>query len=286
MGIKLDDYLNQIGYDNIRKRVISLAINTFEWENMPESVDLEYLERNLFERGFVVFFKHKTFGYIALKGTGEGQNHYEKPTSWYVHSGLVTQHLQPDECVVIGNTISKYSYKEMLEEATYTIYNLKRAIDVNVEASKTPVILLTDKKTETSIRTIFNKVRNNETFIPVASDGSNIMGNIEAIDMKANMKIAELSKYKTEVWADLLTVFGINNSNIEKAERLIVDEVNANNDLINSYLEVMLTARQKACDEINKKFGLNVSVKIRQSIEPEQEVDVENDNDKDGDDDE
>jgi len=62
---------------------------------------------------------------------------------------------------------------------------------------------------------------------------------------------------------EALTFLGIDNFNIDKKERVIVDEANANNDLINQNAEIMLNARKKAVDEINKKFNLNITVKLR-----------------------
>ena len=56
-----------------------------------------------------------------------------------------------------------------------------------------------------------------------------------------------------------------------KKERLIVDEVNVNNEQITIQCESMLLTRQKACEEINKMFNLNVSVKKR--VNPERSID-------------
>ena len=55
---------------------------------------------------------------------------------------------------------------------------------------------------------------------------------------------------------------GLNNSsaNNSKKERLLVDEVNVNNGEILMYLDVDYKNRLKACEEKNKKFGLNVRV--------------------------
>ena len=57
-----------------------------------------------------------------------------------------------------------------------------------------------------------------------------------------------------------MTYLGINNSNQEKRERLVEDEVSANNDQVNAFRNIALNARKQACEEINKMFGLNVDV--------------------------
>ena len=65
---------------------------------------------------------------------------------------------------------------------------------------------------------------------------------------------------------ELLTLFGLNNV-IDKKERLIVDEANANNDYINRNVDLLYKNRKQACDEINKKFGVNINVKRVNNIE-------------------
>ena len=45
---------------------------------------------------------------------------------------------------------------------------------------------------------------------------------------------------------------------------MVVDEVNANNEYTSINLDLMYDLREKACKEINEKFGLNISVKKRE----------------------
>ena len=62
---------------------------------------------------------------------------------------------------------------------------------------------------------------------------------------------------------EFLTLMGLNNSNANnnKKERLLVDEVNVNNGEILMNLDVDFKNRLEACERINKRFGLNISVK-------------------------
>ena len=62
----------------------------------------------------------------------------------------------------------------------------------------------------------------------------------------------------------LSVALGINNNNTDKKERLLVDEVNANNEFILVNIDHMYEERKKACEEINRKFGLNITVNRRE----------------------
>ena len=66
-----------------------------------------------------------------------------------------------------------------------------------------------------------------------------------------------------------MTFLGINNANTEKRERLITDEVEANNEHIDLSAECMLKARQRAAEQINELFGTNITVKLRREVSEE-----------------
>lgn len=57
-----------------------------------------------------------------------------------------------------------------------------------------------------------------------------------------------------------LSMLGYNNENLEKKERLLVDEVNSNNQVVATYYTTALDCEQEAFDQINKKWGYNIKV--------------------------
>ena len=84
----------------------------------------------------------------------------------------------------------------------------------------------------------------------------------------------KLNEYKYELEREILTFFGLNNS-FEKKERLLVDEVNSNNDYINRNVDIMYANRKSACEELNRKFGLNVKVTKNNNFENSYDQDEE-----------
>lgn len=75
----------------------------------------------------------------------------------------------------------------------------------------------------------------------------------------------------------ILNIVGIPNNNVEgKKERMITDEINIQNILQSSILDDMLYFRKEAVDKINKEFGLQVSVSLRDDINFEKEVEDDN----------
>ena len=60
------------------------------------------------------------------------------------------------------------------------------------------------------------------------------------------------------------TEIGIPNANTDKRERLIQDEVNANNIETYSKCAMWLENLQDACKRVNDMFGLSISVRWRE----------------------
>jgi hypothetical protein len=73
-------------------------------------------------------------------------------------------------------------------------------------------------------------------------------------------QVPNLMLVKTRLWNECMTLLGINNANQDKKERLVSDEVAANNDQVVAARGVSLNARVMAAEQINRMFGLSVSV--------------------------
>ena len=85
------------------------------------------------------------------------------------------------------------------------------------------------------------------------------MEDIQFFNTTAPYVADKLRQERYELEREILTFLGLNN-NFEKSERLLVDEVNSNNDFIIRNAELMFEQRKKACKEINEMFGLNITV--------------------------
>lgn len=85
----------------------------------------------------------------------------------------------------------------------------------------------------------------------------------EVLQTNAPFVADKLAEYKRNVWSEMLSFLGVNNVATEKAERLVRDEVNANNQMVQLSAETMLLTRQQAAKELNVFYGFNVKVKLR-----------------------
>lgn len=150
------------------------------------------------------------------------------------------------------------------------LYEAERTADINIKAQKTPVLLLMDEKQRLTMENLYSQYEGNR---PVIFGDKNSLGEnvIKAINTQAPFIADKIIDYKKEIWNEALTFLGINNIMVDKKERLITDEANSNNELINLNLQSYLVPRQEACRQFNEKFGFTgtdkeISVRVRSDL--------------------
>lgn len=261
--------LNDWTYTDYYYRLMLIARSVFEWENLPNGIDEKWIERYLFLEGRCVFFKDDELGFMVAKCADDGTlNAYDEPTSvtpsatGYIGKSLETN----EECVIIRNNDISLSTSPSIQLFAYRLAEATRTSDVNIRAQKTPVIVLCDDKQKLSFKKAMSQIEENE-FAVYGYKNFDIDA-IKAIKLDAPVVFDKLTLQKHDVWNECMTFLGINNANQDKRERLVDDEVQANNEQVFASGNVFLKARQQACKQINELFGLNISVKLREMPMP------------------
>lgn len=260
------DRLNRNTFNDYFNRLFELAINMFKWENLPDTVDERFLELALCEKGYCLYFNDEIMGNLALTCMIGGElDVYRIPTRRiaFAVNGYQTERTNRDSVLIYNNylhtptmqTISLYAER---------LTAIERAIDVNVNAQKTPIAILTDEKQKRTVEEIYRKYEGNA---PVIIGAKNLdLDSVKALTTGAPYVADKLNILKRQIWNEALTFFGIENANTEKRERLVSDEITSNLGGVQAQRYVMLNAREQAADKINRMFGTNISVKFRQDI--------------------
>ena len=91
--------------------------------------------------------------------------------------------------------------------------------------------------------------------------GYNLTDSIHALDLGLHPQTIETVRLeKNQVWNECMTMLGIQSANQDKKERLVADEVGANNGQMIAARKALLKPRREAVDRINQMFNLNISV--------------------------
>lgn len=241
-----------------------LMLNQFEWSGLDElNIQERHLEEYLFDEGYCLFFIDKELGHLCLKCYGEGQHNVYGDFIKYRATGFnYSKVYHMDECVLIENNKMRMPTHKAVIYFIMQLYDLVRTMQVNVKQLRLQTLFTATDKNILTVKKIIDDIDENNWAI--VTDASMQLDEIvKAIQTGVKCLTPELTDRYNAIMNEALTYFGINNANTDKRERLITDEANANNQFIDSCCNMFLEARQRACKEINEKFNLNISVKLR-----------------------
>lgn len=256
--------LNNRTYLQYYNRLLELAINMYEWKNLPDTIDERFLELTLFSDGMAVFFRDDILGDLCLQCMiGGNLDVYRIPIerTAYATNGY-QMHLNNTNSVIIFNNYTHTNSMLDIEMFARRLYEIDRTIDVNVKAQKTPVLIRATENQRLTLKNLYMQYDGNEPFI--FGDKNLDMDGIKALKTDAPYVADKLNILKRQIWNEALTYLGIENSNTEKKERLVSDEVTTNLGGVEAQRFCRLNARRQAAKQINKMFGLNIQVVFRQ----------------------
>lgn len=260
-------FSNNITFSYYYYKMMLIVRNLFEWENLPNNMEARWIERYLFSDGKCIFYKDTTMGFmVAGYGQNGSVNCYDDPTLVdpiapnYTYNGK--QLINGENCYVIRNNDLMLPEFSVVRYYAYKLANIDRAIDVNIEAVKTPVLVTCTDKQRLSLKQAINQRKDNEPVI--YADNSFDKDMISTLDLKPTPVFKDLQIQKHMILNEFFTDIGINNANMDKKERMVSTEVEANDEQVKACEDVMLRSRQEACKQINRIFGLNISVKRKE----------------------
>ena len=258
---------NQRTYLQYVNRLTELSISMYEWKNLPDTIDARFLELALFNDGMGVFFKDEVMGYLGLQVMiGGALDVYRIPIARTAFSQNGYQmKLDPSNSVIIFNNMLHTNSLLDVQEMSKRLYEIQRTIDVNVIQQKTPKIITCTENQRLVMKNLYAQYMGNEPFI--FGDKNLDLSGIKTLDTTSPYVADKLYELKTQYWNEALTYLGISNVNTVKKERMITDEVQRNlgGTIASRYSRLFM--RQQACEQINKMFGLNISVDYREDMQ-------------------
>lgn len=272
--------LNSQTYVDYLERMKKIALSMFDWVNLPDTMNSRYLEMCLYYKGQAALLYDEDYGFINTQAADSGYiNIYGLPTkiNCYSYSYNKMRELYvpntnlpaEEECILVMNNYQRIPTAATISLFAERLCEAQRACDTNVKAQKTPILLLTDKNQELTLRNMYAQYDGNA---PVIFGDRNLLADrpIDSINTHAEFVANDIREYMQGIWNDFLCFIGINNLS-EKKERLITTEANTNNELVNLNMQSYLIPRKQACKEFNDKFGLTgtskaIDVKLRSDL--------------------
>lgn len=256
-----------------QKYLMQKAISVFKW-TLPETWAENYFLYVLYSWGYIAVFETDKYGVIP-QGCGlRGYNIFYQPTHAVITNPLIQGLKEPQigkQCSIIKLQPTYSGILDIVDYYANLMALATEALGVNLLNSKLSYVFAAENKAQAeSFKDMYDKVSSGEPAVFIdkklfKDDGSpnwftfsqNIRESYIADDL-----LSELRKIDAMFSTDI----GIPNANTDKKERLITDEVNANNFETRSKCELWLDTLEKGIRETNKMFGLNISVDWRDDL--------------------
>ena len=260
-----------------RKYLFQKAISVFKWQ-LPDTWDKDYFLYTLFGYGYCAVINTKEFGVIPQWGALGGYNVFYRPTYIIITNPLIKGMQKPTigkDCTIIKLQPDYGSISDLVGYYADMMALCSESISINLINSHVATVFPAANKTiAESYKKMFDKLSGGDPAVVVDKNLFDDTGKPTWTPFQANIKqeyiadqiLADMRKIEAMFDTDV----GIPNANTDKKERLVTDEVNANNVETATRCELWLEQLQKACEETRNMFGIDLSVDWR--VDPKQTI--------------
>ena len=267
---------NTILVQYFRRYLLQKAISVFKWK-LPDGWARNYFLYVLYCWGFLAIINTDKFGVIPQQCGLRGYNVYYQPTNAVITNPLLRGIREPEigtECVLLRLQPDYGGVMDLVNYYAEELALASEAISVNLLNSKLAYVFTAqNKSTAESFKKLYDEIASGN---PAVVQDKNLLGD----DGKPSWLPFAQNLAQTYIAGDLLTAMreienqfctdlGLPNANTNKKERLITDEVNANNVETYTRAAMWLEELQKGCEDASAMFGIDLSVDWR--VDPTEE---------------
>lgn len=265
-------------YQYFVRYLLQKAMSVYKF-SVPDWWSIDYFLYVLFCQGFVCIFDDKKYGVIPQQCTLSGLNVFYEPKKAIVANPVIGT-LDPMEidsdCVVIKMMPDYSGIMDLVSRYAAQMALCTEAFEINTCNTKLAYVFSAkDKASAKSFGEMFDRINAGEPALAVGEKlfddfgkplwttfAQNLASTYIAPDILTTLKRVE-ANYDTEI--------GIPNANTDKRERLISDEVNANNVETYSKASLWLDNIKQGCKKCNEMFGIKITAGFRNPTEPKGE---------------
>lgn len=209
-----------------------------------------------------MFFEDDVLEKYAVMKTNMGGtvDIYGAPNMRFAYAQQYFKTLNKANSVIVWDSAIGYPSVDYVQMYAESLANMRMTRNLNIYAQRTPVIIAGSDNQRLSTKNLFKQYNDFVPFISVRDGVSNI-DNIKVLNLNPPNVFGDITTAMRQEIADFCIQFGINNIDGTKKERLITSEIEQDADLTLINRQSFLGVRKRACEQINRLFGLSVDVR-------------------------
>ena len=254
--------------------VFGIINEQFKWEGLPQEIRPYNIEKVLNMYGQGVLFKvGDNYAFCNAVNTNM-LNIYGEPAEVQpvAINGMTfdrvkvntylgeTGEIEEQNAVLIKNNLTSTPTYAMIKPLVEELAFIWQSKGINAGLSRVKALIHSNKNNASAIKQQLKSILGSSTMIPVVSEKTNIMKEIEKLDFNVEYEPEKYWQDFDKCFATLCQWLGITtNLSQDKKERLIVSEVESNDELTTISEDARLSFRKLGCEKANEMFGLNIS---------------------------
>lgn len=252
------------------KYLLEEAMSVYTWEGLPKEWNFDFFRYCILVLGHVGVFNTEKYGVIFMNGQPMGRGLWYQPTNYVISNPLLRDIQRPEigkECEIIRLQPNWSGIGDLVTFYAAMMALSAEAAAINIQNSKLAYVFLAkDKAQAASYKKLYDSIASGDPAAVADEKLFDADGNPRWMAFNQNLKETYIT---SDIMSDLhrwknlfLTEIGIPNANFEKSERLLTNEINANNTETRSKAELWLAELQDGCEKVNRMFGLDLSVRM------------------------
>lgn len=254
-----------------RKYLFQKAISVFKW-NIPDSWDKDYFLYTLYGLGYIAVIDTDQYGVICQGGALGGYNLYYRPSYIIITNPLlrntITATLDKD-CALLKLQPDYSSIMDIVGFYADQLALAAESLGINLLNVKSGTVFGAENKQQAeSYKKMYDTLSDGDPAVVIGKSLLDEKGQPSWFPFTQHIKesyvVSDLLSDMRKIESMFDTEIGIPNANTDKRERLITDEVNANNVETATRCELWLETLKKGIEKANNKYpGINISVDWR-----------------------
>lgn len=265
------------------KYLLEKVISIYEFKNIPNDWNMPYLLYSLFCFGFITVFRTREFGIIPQHCTLYGRGIFYQPTKCIVSNpllkGMTAELKIGTECELVKLQPNYSGIMDIISYYADMLALCSESATVNLVNTKLAYVYIAENKAQAeSFKKMHDQITSGNPAVFTDKKLYDDEGNPRWMVFNQNLRNTYISGdilLDMAKWLDMFnTDIGIPNANTEKKERMLTDEVNANNIDTMAKATLWLETMREGFDKVNQMFNLNIEVDFRFNAEAGNELEI------------
>lgn len=258
----VDGVLNTSAY-YYRLYLLKKLFGRFGFVGVPEGWDIDYMIETLFMEGFFVVCDTQA-GVLPLKCGLTGINVFQKPTTAVIANPVLGnfEKIIDVDCVICQLQPNFEGVYPMINRYATMLAMCDSSIAVNLMNTKTAHIFGASNKAQAeTYKKMYDEISCGRPAVFIKDGLSD--ENFFTMPVKQYFIADDVQTLKRKIINEFLTEIGINNTNLDKRERLTDNEVEANDQEVIANIQCWIDNVSLGINKINQMFDLNLGFIVR-----------------------